>query len=386
MVFGLTRVPKVRSFHFIFLVFCVFHKRTFVNPNLTYRYPHPVGIGITPSTGTGTGTGTGIGTSKSTSTMPVQHRGGSLKQSNKAHVGYKGHASKRSLKKKSGGRVLSGKSSHNGSNALDRSRADRRNHSVQLRKAKRVQQLALKRARQYGGPHVVAVVPLAAAADLKSFVQNLITGGQADATGGGGGKTKTGLGLGSQFVSGLGIQTPTSVAGRPVTVEFPNYKKRFMFIEAARNLTAILDVAKVADTVVFVIPVGEPTGMDACCDDLGIATISCLLNQGIGNIIGVLQGLDKLKKSKSKKVAEMKRYGQRVVHTEFGDKAKAIDASQHRMILRALAETPVEELKWRKLRSYFPAQKFTLAKPQVMQPGAPPNAVTDVAVEGCVRA
>ena len=212
------------------------------------------------------------------------HRGGSLKQSNKTHSGYKGHASKRSLKKQRGGRVA-GKHA-GGTEATTYSRADRRNQSVQIRKGKRLQHLALRRAAKFGGPHVVGVIQLAAGASPKAVIESLMT--KCD---------------GAKLVSALGIRTGTSVAGRPVTGDFTEFKKRFTFIEAAANLTAILDVAKVADTLIVVVPVDRDIG--GCVDDLGVSTISVLINQGIGNLIGVLQGLERLP---PKKQAEMKKY------------------------------------------------------------------------------
>ena len=244
-----------------------------------------------------------------------------------------------------------------GASSHEHNKAERRNQSIQLRRNKRAHQMALRRAAKFGGPHVVAVVALSATANLKIVIEALMKQSS-----------------GKSFVSGLGVQTEFSVAGRPVTGDFPAYKKRITFIEAARDVTSVLDAAKVADTVIVVVPMDVGDIFEDCCDDLGVAIISTLLNQGVVNIIGVLQGLDNVP---SKKVADVRKYGQRLVHTEFGDKAKAIDAASPRMILRAIAETPVQELGWRKLRSYFPAQKVTIANPS--------SEVSDVAVEGYLQ-
>ena len=65
---------------------------------------------------------------------------------------------------------------------------------------------------------------------------------------------------GAKFVGNTGIDTPASVAGRPITVEFKQFRKRFMFIEAAPDLISILDVAKVATAVLMVVPMHGPNG------------------------------------------------------------------------------------------------------------------------------
>ena len=91
--------------------------------------------------------------------------------------------------------------------SAEASRADRRNQSAQLRRNKHIYQLALRRAAKFGGPQVVGVIALSARADLKGTIQSLVQ--------------DEGTGAGAKFVSALGIQTDTSVAGRPVTADFP---------------------------------------------------------------------------------------------------------------------------------------------------------------------
>jgi hypothetical protein len=278
------------------------------------------------------------------STGPHHHRGGALKQTNKPHSGFKGHASKRSLKQRTGGRVsVSGRDKDGGGSPLDRSRADRRNQSVQLRKNKRMQQAALRRAQKAVGPHVVAVVALAAHADPKALIRSLLTADASSASGselggvgdgGGGGAAAAAAaaagGAGARFVSSLGVETANSVAGRPITAAYPAHRhKRFTFLEAARDMTAILDAAKVADTVMFVIPLSDDRQPEECCDDLGARVLSALLNQGVGNVIGALQGLEHVA---PKKATDLRKFGQRFVRAEFGERAKAIEASAPRQV------------------------------------------------------
>lgn len=108
----------------------------------------------------------------------------------------------------------------------------------------------------------MAVIPLAASATCKAVVQRLVSDQET----------------GARFSSPLGVNEAGSFAGKPVTVEFTGFKsKRFTFIEAARDLTSILDAAKVADSVLLVVPVGQM--QEGCVDDLGILTINTLLNQ-----------------------------------------------------------------------------------------------------------
>eukprot|EP01090_Pellita_catalonica_P011683 TRINITY_DN235_c0_g2_i1.p1 TRINITY_DN235_c0_g2~~TRINITY_DN235_c0_g2_i1.p1 ORF type:complete len:773 (-),score=131.04 TRINITY_DN235_c0_g2_i1:298-2445(-) len=77
-------------------------------------------------------------------------------------------------------------------------------------------------------------------------------------------------------------------ANRPETVVIPEFKQRFTFIVAGRNTTDILDVAKVSDTLLFVISAID--GVDA----QGEHHLRLIKAQGIPGLLTVMQDLPTL--------------------------------------------------------------------------------------------
>lgn len=86
---------------------------------------------------------------------------------------------------------------------------------------------------------------------------------------------------------------------------------------------------------------------------MGDSLITALKAAGLPAVVGVVQGLEKLK---GKKQADMRKWGQRFFDTEFAGQAKAVDASNTNLLGRTLGTTPVRRVHWRSSRSYILAE------------------------------
>jgi len=191
----------------------------------------------------------------------MHHRAGLLKQSNKSHATL-GHKSKRSVDNVNRGRVglkdLPGRR-----NKSLESRQERRHKSKQVRDVKKSAVLDAKRnlGNFRSPPLLTAVVPLfdASADCVDKVIKSMTECDEAAAT-------------------------VTCSQSGTVHLAFPRFKKRFAFIAPDRNnLMAVLDAAKVCDSVLFLVStsgagcLAENGGMDFIGDRL----LSAVLVQGL---------------------------------------------------------------------------------------------------------
>jgi hypothetical protein len=191
--------------------------------------------------------------------MPHAHRSGSLKQTNKKHKGTA--ASKRATKAGQGaGRVEGSDSRPSAARAASKSthdkdaaragRLDRANQTKQRREQKRG---AIWLQKRVGGgacaPKIALWVPLSPLADCAA-VQSLLLNEAA------GEACVTHTGAGAQAVC-------------MTTALFAQYKQRVTFVQPARrDVMAMLELAKVADIVILVLPVqqGIEQAVDKVCN------------------------------------------------------------------------------------------------------------------------
>lgn len=299
--------------------------------------------------------------------MPVSHKSGWLKQSNKGHK--RAHRSKREVGSSNAGRVnascgasVGGASSFGGRSArLAGNKAARTSKSVALRRDKRNASLMARRAggassggSLYGAPRTVGVVLL----DEKARVPEIL------------GENAKGL--------TPGLESVTRV--------FKKEKLRVTFIVASRTNFGVLDVAKVADILLFVLPLcipdknatstsGPGGALDAflanAIDQRGRDFITLAKAQGLPAVVGVLQNLDQVPK---KYVSALKKQASNFFVEEFGPGTKmAIDVAPGKMcmddgtdptvvrqqnanefqFLRALTDTTLKRIQWRSERSYM---------------------------------
>lgn len=176
------------------------------------------------------------------------HRAGPLKQQNKAHKGGKHRGT---AQRRSGGRVSVKALPHR--RRRDLNRVDRRHQALQLRRQRKEAVLAEKRSlgSRDGPPHLVVVVPLHARAAAHDGLRLL------------------------QSQDSAVVHMDEGKAGS-FAILCPRLKQRWRFVTAqAGDLHAVMDLAKVADSLLFVL---DP--MDGW-DSTGEHCLSCLFSQGL---------------------------------------------------------------------------------------------------------
>ncbi|OQR82743.1 pre-rRNA-processing protein TSR1 [Achlya hypogyna] len=258
--------------------------------------------------------------------MSHHHRSGPLKQKNKKHKAGR-HDTKTLLQKKSGGKVerVVGKA---GKLVLSGSKAQR------LQKAKHWKQLKAEDASMRhrlgalnGPPKVVALVPLGATADLDA-VRNSIVESASDVT----------------------YSEDARMLGRYTHATFASQKQHLSIIECGHDVLGILDLAKVADIMVFVLPMHH--GPDAAVSADGDVLLSAIRAQGLVASVGIVQGLE----GHTPKVeADCRKYGQRFFATEFGEAIKVALGNNPVQVMRAVLTVQPKVLHWREIRSYMHA-------------------------------
>ncbi|XP_071499069.1 pre-rRNA-processing protein TSR1 homolog [Diadema antillarum] len=264
----------------------------------------------------------------------TSHRAGPLKQQNKGHKTGR-HRSKGKIDVQLKGKVNATTISRKWKREL--SKADRRNKALQLRKQKRDELLSQKR---MGGvdapPNLVMVLPLHGAVDVDRVV-GCLRAADSDA-----------------------VEYPSSNSNL-LHICLPRFKRRFSIVVPSSNLSAILDTAKAADTVLCLV---DP---NACWDDWGDLCLSCLFAQGLPSVTFATQGL---KDVPLKKRTEVKKSLQKQIERRFADgKLYALDSDQDNvLLLRHLAEQKLNRVKWRDIRPHVLADDVTF-EPSETQEG-----------------
>uniref|UniRef100_K3W7F2 Bms1-type G domain-containing protein n=1 Tax=Globisporangium ultimum (strain ATCC 200006 / CBS 805.95 / DAOM BR144) TaxID=431595 RepID=K3W7F2_GLOUD len=284
------------------------------------------------------------------------HRSGPLKQKNKQHKTGR-HDSKTSLSKKLGGkieRVGTMKASSHSNNAVAvNQKAQRMQRQKQLRQNKREDLLLLKRfgsGSSLGPPKIVAVIALSELANVSEVTQSIFEGVST-------------------------IEEPFQNGLRNCTVGvFSQHKQKVCVIECGNDLLVSLDAAKVADIIVFVLPLhaGVEGGVNANGDKI----ISAIRAQGVPSTIGVIQGVEA---HTAKMQSDLKKYGQRYFQTEFGDAVKVAQANVNSQLARAIMTMTPKTIHWREARSYM------LATAAVITPNGPNEEKGMLQVSGYIR-
>ncbi|XP_041097157.1 pre-rRNA-processing protein TSR1 homolog [Polyodon spathula] len=273
------------------------------------------------------------------------HRAGVLKQKNKHHKHGK-HRTKGEIERENKGRVavktLSKKQKK------EQRKQDRRHKASQLRRNKKDTVLSEKRqlGSKDGPPHLVAVIPLHAGIDVQNALRLLRSAETGSVHEGAGGGDSFGLVL-------------------------PRFKQRLIFIKPnAADLHAVLDLAKVVDTLLFVL---DPT---EGWDSYGDYCLSCLFAQGLPSHVLVTQGISELS---VKKRTEARRALCRVTESRFPEaRLFSLDsAPDSALLLRHLASQKQRRLAFRSRRPYL------LAQSACFEPG--PGPLGTLRVSGYVR-
>ncbi|XP_069040403.1 pre-rRNA-processing protein TSR1 homolog [Lepisosteus oculatus] len=273
------------------------------------------------------------------------HRAGIYKQKNKQHKHGK-HRTKGEIERENKGRVAVKALSRKQRKALKK--LDRRHKASQLRRNKKDTVLLERRklGSKDGPPHLVAVVPLHAGTGTQGVLQLL---------------RSEEMGLVREGVGGQGS----------FGLVLPRFKQRFIFLRPdMADLHAVLDVAKVVDTLLFVLDPVEGW------DSYGDYCLSCLFAQGLPSHALVCQGVAALP---MKKRTDARRALGRLVEARFPDgRLFSLDTPQEAvLLLRHLGSQKQRQLAYRSRRPYLLAQRASFA------PG--PGGLGTLQVSGYVR-
>ncbi|XP_067866919.1 pre-rRNA-processing protein TSR1 homolog isoform X1 [Heterodontus francisci] len=253
------------------------------------------------------------------------HRPGAFKQPNKQHKTGR-HRSKGGLERESRGRVSMKAISKK--LKKDLKKHDRRHKANQIRQQKREAVLTEKRSlgSKEGPPHLVAVILLHAGASAQDALR-LIRSDETSSV------------------------YDHDENGESFGLVCPRFKQRFYFIRPnAGDIHAILDLAKVADTLMFVLDPYEGW------DSYGDFCLSCLFAQGLPSHVFVVQGINDLH---VKKRTDTKKNLSKMLEKRFLDaKPFHLDTEQEAvLVIRHIAMQKQRHIAFRDQRSYLLAQR-----------------------------
>lgn len=286
------------------------------------------------------------------------HRPGAYKQKNKGHKHGK-HRTKGEIERENKGRVSVTTLTKKQRKELKK--MDRRHKANQLRRTKKDQVLTEKRrlGSRDGPPHLVAVVSLHASADAGA-VTKLLRGEGA------GGVVQR-----EQCISGV---------SESFGLILPRFKQRFTFLnQSTADMHSLLDVAKVADSLVFVLDSTEGW------DSYGDHCLSCLFAQGLPSHALVCQGLSDIS---VKKRVDFRKALSKITEVRFPDtRVFSLDSDQEAtLLLRHLGSQRQRKLGFRSRRSHLLAEhvSFTPNSP-AEGTGSGPTGLGTLCVSGYVR-
>lgn len=252
------------------------------------------------------------------------HRPGAFKQPNKAHK-HGRHKSKGELANQNKGKVSVKNMSRVSKQLL--SKQNRRNQLIQSRKNKRGKTLMKKR--QLGSmmcpPFLVGIIPLNPNMN-PDFLLELIKECDEDIT-----------------------VTESNVGHIHISVR--RFKQRFTFVlPSMNNFHCILDLAKVADTLLLLHPLGDDF-------DTSEGILSVLFAQGLPSTVHVLQGLNDIP---AKKRHNVKKQAQKNLEKRFPDeKLHVVDTSSDALlILRHIGNQKQRTVTQRDIRPHLIANSF----------------------------
>lgn len=210
------------------------------------------------------------------------------------------------------------------------SKLDRRNQAKQARLSKHKEHLRETSifAGRDGAPRIVAVLPLCADGDAHAAVGALNASLDIDA----------------------------HVHGGSFTVSVDRFKQKLQYVPLKRDLTACLDVARVADFVVALLSADDEV------DALGELILRSVESQGLSTLFTAVQGLDKIEPAKQKHsvLTSLKSY-MKHFHPDQ-EKLYSLDARQEcANLVRSLCNTTPKGVGWRDDRSWMLAEHVQFA-------------------------
>uniref|UniRef100_A0A674D5V5 Pre-rRNA-processing protein TSR1 homolog n=1 Tax=Salmo trutta TaxID=8032 RepID=A0A674D5V5_SALTR len=281
------------------------------------------------------------------------HRAGVYKQKNKGHKHGK-HRTKGEIERENKGRVSV--TALTKKQRKETRKMDKRHKANQLRRNKKDLVLTEKRrlGSRDGPPHLVAVVALHAGVDAEAVTRLLRCEG----------------------AGGL-VREESSVCG--VSDSFglvmPRFKQRFTFLP---DMHSLLDVVKVADSLVFVLDSTEGW------DSYGDHCLSCLFSQGLPTHALVCQGVSDLA---VKKRVDSRRALAKISEIRFpGARLFPLDSDQDAtLMLRHLGAQRQRRLGFRSRRPHLLAQQVSYTPNSSEGSGEAPTGLGTLRVSGYVR-
>uniref|UniRef100_A0A8C7QUP4 Pre-rRNA-processing protein TSR1 homolog n=1 Tax=Oncorhynchus mykiss TaxID=8022 RepID=A0A8C7QUP4_ONCMY len=281
------------------------------------------------------------------------HRAGVYKQKNKGHKHGK-HRTKGEIERENKGRVSV--TALTKKQRKEARKMDKRHKANQLRRNKKDLVLTEKRrlGSRDGPPHLVAVVALHAGVDAEAVTRLLRCEG----------------------AGGL-VREENSVCG--VSDSFglvmPRFKQRFTFLP---DMHSLLDVVKVADSLVFVLDSTEGW------DSYGDHCLSCLFSQGLPAHALVCQGVSDLA---VKKRVDSRRALAKISEIRFpGARLFPLDSDQDAtLMLRHLGAQRQRRLGFRSRRPHLLAQQVSYTPNSSEGSGGAPTGLGTLRVSGYVR-
>jgi len=286
------------------------------------------------------------------------HRAGVYKQKNKGHKHGK-HRTKGEIERENKGRVSV--TALTKKQRKEQKRMDRRHKANQLRRNKKDMVLTEKRrlGSRDGPPHLVAVVALHAGVDAGAITKLL----RGEGAGGVVHQERCIAGVSDSFGMIL-----------------PRFKQRFTFLShSTADIHSLLDVAKIADSLVFVLDSTEGW------DSYGDYCLSCLFAQGLPSYALVCQGVTDLP---VKKRVESRRALLKITEVRFPDaRLFPLDTEQDAtLLLRHLGTQRQRKLGFRSRRSHLLAQHATFTPNSPAEgTGGGPTGLGTLCVSGYVR-
>ncbi|XP_051253345.1 pre-rRNA-processing protein TSR1 homolog [Dicentrarchus labrax] len=286
------------------------------------------------------------------------HRPGVYKQKNKGHKHGK-HRTKGEIERENKGRVSV--TALTKKQRKEQKKMDRRNKANQLRRNKKDMVLTEKRrlGSRDGPPHLVAVVSLHAGVDAGAITKLL----RGEGAGGVVHQDRCISGISDSF--GLIL---------------PRFKQRFTFLsQSTADMHSLLDVAKIADSLVFVLDSTEGW------DSYGDYCLSCLFAQGLPSHALVCQGVSDLA---VKKRVDSRRALSKITEIRFPDaRLFPLDSDQDAtLLLRHLGTQRQRKLGFRSRRSHLLAQHVTFTPNSSTEgTGGGPTGLGTLCVSGYIR-
>ncbi|CEP13339.1 hypothetical protein [Parasitella parasitica] len=191
--------------------------------------------------------------------MEHRHRAGSSHQSNKPFKSR--HATKGALREASKGKI-NRNAVKQGNNVKTVSKADRRHAAkiIQQKKREDITRISRIFEGRQGAPKIIPVLPLCPDSDVDSAIEAIY--------------------------KSLALEMPANATQEATIVHVERFKQKIQLVPLKRNFIDVIDAFKVADFGILLM------SADVEVDQFGINCLLAILNQGIVNVVPVVQNIE----------------------------------------------------------------------------------------------